>query len=112
MKHKSINQKDEQKYLHEPVWNWTDSYSSGVYKINNNGSVEHVQLQCSQTQTNQAQKKVTNLLEKGTNLEEEEDTTEEGFGEMLRSKSGSKDIRIIHIIILISLLLLLGIWLI
>lgn len=97
------------KYLHEPVWNWTDSYSSGVYKINNNGSVEHVQLACSQTQTNQAQKKVVNLLEKGTNLQEDEDNSEEGFGEMLREKNG---IRIVHLTILISLFLLLGIWLI
>lgn len=107
MNNKKVNQKNKE--LHEPVWNWTDSYSSGVYKINNDGSVEHVQLQCSQTETNQAQKKVINLLEKGSNLEEESETAEEGFGEMLRPKSR---IKIIHITVLISLLLLLGIWLI
>lgn len=100
---------NKEKDLHEPVWNWTDSYSSGVYKMNNNGSVEHVQLQCTQTETNQAQKKVSSFLEKGTNLQEEEKTIDEGFGEMLRPKSR---IRIIHIVILISSLLLLGIWLI
>lgn len=100
---------DDKNSLNEPVWNWTDSYSSGVYKINNNGSVEHVKLQCSQTQTTQAEKKVTNLLNKGTNLEEDEDKVEEGFGDNLRKKDR---INIIYINIVISLLLLLGIWLI
>lgn len=93
----------------EPVWNWTDSYSSGVYKINNNGSIEHVELQCSQTQTNQAQKKVTNILEKGTNIDEDIVSINEGFGEILRQKN---NIKIVYIIILISLFMILGIYLI
>lgn len=101
--------KNELKYLNEPVWNWTDSYSSGVYKINNNGSIEHVELQCSQTQTNQAQKKVTNILEKGTNIDEDIVSINEGFGEILRQKN---NIKIVYIIILISLFMFLGIYLI
>ena len=109
MINKNMGNKKEIDDLHEPVWNWTDSFSSGVYKINNNGSIEHVQLACSQTQTSEAQKKVINIMNKGTNLKEEDETTEEGFGEVLRQKSR---IKIVHLIILISLLILLGIWLI
>jgi hypothetical protein len=95
------NKSDDEEKINEPVWNWTDSYSSGVYKINNDGSVEHVKLQCSKTETNAAQKKIKNILENGENLEEE------GFGEILREKS---KIESFHIIILISFILLLGIW--
>lgn len=96
--------------LNEPTWNWTDSYPSGIYKINNDGSKETVDHEESKMESIAAQNKVTDFLNKGTNLKTEEETSEEGFGQPLRHHH-KWELKRVHLIIMISLLLLLGIWL-
>jgi hypothetical protein len=92
--------------LHEPVWNWTDTYPSGIYKINNDKSIEHIKHEYSKIQTNAAHEKITSFLKNGNNLEEEEEKEEEeGFGERLRNNS-NKYYYLSLLIILLFLLLI------
>lgn len=106
----SRQRKENSNNLHEPTWNWTDSYPSGMYKINNDGSKEIINHKESKMESIAAQNRVTNFLNKGTNLKTEEKISEEGFGQPLKHQH-KWELKRVHLIIIISLLLLLGIWL-